>query len=344
MLATELALSQPTISRSLRNDPAIGVQTKARVLELAAKLGYQPPSRPRPQSRNRDKLANEVLDLGVICRGGPDTDSIHGQVSHRLLRGVTDATRGKRTILHVEYLDAAICDRLNEAANWPSLLKTKAVSGLIFTYPLLPQAIQAVTREVPCIQFTYAGAGASIDCVTEDNERSMAQLVAHLKSLGHQKIGWADFGSFGPSDVARYRAFPGVLEDHALPFEPNDTKYIRCAVPLEQRAALVARHIARRLREGVRGWICQNDFLGYVLCEQLRVLGVRVPQDVSVCGFDNFDPPRGLPKLTSIDAPFEAMGSAAVRQLVRRITQPHLGQIRTMYASELIEGESTARI
>ena len=74
MLATELALSQPTISRSLRNDPAIGVQTKARVLELAAKLGYQPPSRPRPQSRNRDKLANEVLDLGVICRGGPDTD------------------------------------------------------------------------------------------------------------------------------------------------------------------------------------------------------------------------------------------------------------------------------
>ncbi|MEL6311442.1 MAG: substrate-binding domain-containing protein, partial [Pseudomonadota bacterium] len=68
------------------------------------------------------------------------------------------------------------------------------------------------------------------------------------------------------------------------------------------------------------------------------------PQDISLCGFDHFDPPQGLPKLTSIDAPFEEMGKLAVTRLHHRIRQTVSITYHTMIECRLREGESTAAI
>ena len=65
-----------------------------------------------------------------------------------------------------------------------------------------------------------------------------------------------------------------------------------------------------------------------------------------MCGFDNFDPPPGMPKLTTVDGPFETLGAAAVRQLMRRIVHREgAGEpVHMVYGSRLVQGASTRRL
>lgn len=65
-----------------------------------------------------------------------------------------------------------------------------------------------------------------------------------------------------------------------------------------------------------------------------------MPADVSICGFDNLES-VGLPKLTSIDWPFEAMGKVAVRRLMRRIENPSATPVSQFFHGALVRGQTT---
>jgi DNA-binding LacI/PurR family transcriptional regulator len=85
-----------------------------------------------------------------------------------------------------------------------------------------------------------------------------------------------------------------------------------------------------------------NDDVGYRLMKFLGCQSLRVLEEVSLCGFDNLDPRDGLPKMTSINWPFEDIGAAAVRRVLRRGLDITTAPLHLMLRGRLVLGASTA--
>ena len=340
------------MSRSLKNHPAISAQTRARVAEQAVRMGYRPRNARNPAEAfiggdlvrsPSDAAPTGLVHLAVICRGSLSAASLHNAVDLRIIQGMSTAARAQRATLHIEYLPPDEFDHLHNREVWPLILQERIVSGALLVTAPSSAALHALAAHFPCVQFIASSAVIPVDRVTEDSLRSMGQLFDHLTTLGHQKIGLADFGFTAGWARARFAAYVQTVMERGPGYFPTDANYFPGDTSAgAQRAAKVAQTIEHRWRQdGVSAWICMDDYIGYLLLAALRQRGVRVPEDVSVCGFDNFDPPEGLPKLTSIDGPFEAMGAVAVRRLLRRVAHQQNELMHLMMDCRLVQGAST---
>ncbi|MCD4826087.1 MAG: substrate-binding domain-containing protein, partial [Phycisphaerae bacterium] len=81
--------------------------------------------------------------------------------------------------------------------------------------------------------------------------------------------------------------------------------------------------------------------VGYELYPLLQKRGLRIPQDVSIAGFTGLVPPQGCSQLTSVRAPFERMGAAAVQRLFNRLSQPDESAYHIQFGCEFVKGETT---
>ena len=353
-IAESLNVSVATVSRSLRNHPAISAETRARVAEAAVRLGYRGPDERNTAVRGRPRRARAsvpaqaidpqrgLVHVAAICRGSITPDSVHNIVAFRLVQGMSRGARENRATLHIEYLPPEEFDRIHDPEYWPLAIKERFVSGVVLVNHPSSAAIKALAKSIPCINFERHADCTDTDCVTEDNLGSISKLFDHFILLGHRRIGLVDSGYDLPSYQARLGGYVQNLVERSMTF--NSANAILPDAPTDQNARFeaLAAHIEQRLRsDQVTAWICVNDFIGYHIIRHLNNRGVRVPEDVSIAAFDNFDPPSGLPKLTTIDGPFEAMGKVAVERLIERIIHKDIPPVYSMLNTRLIIGQST---
>ncbi len=318
------------------------------------RLGYKMPdgetaTRGRPRREDVRAARSDFSSLGlahlaVICQGGATPNSVHFVVQFRILQGMSAAARAHHATLHIEYLPDDEFHGLVDSDKWPAVIRERFVAGIVILG--LPQAatIRSLQSAMPCICFQRGAGTAATDSVSEDNYGSMYQLFEHLTQLGHRRIGMADFGYNSHSYRARYGAYMQSLLEWHLPIDAADSIFPKHApdMPDEAAAVEVSEHILKRYHEQkVSAWVCQNDHQGYLLVRQLQNRGLRVPEDISICGFDHFAPPEGLPAMTSIDGAFEAMGAAAVSRLLGRIMSPTIEPVNMLLDTKLFIGQST---
>lgn len=353
-IAEALNVSVATVSRSLRNHPAISVETRARVAEAAVRLGYRVPEDGEDSPRGRPRRSKThaqadapkprmgLVHLAAICRGSITPDSVHNLVAFRIVQGMSRGARANRATLHIEYLPPEEFDLLHDPAHWPAVIAEKFASGVVLVNHPSSAAIKALAKSLPCINFERHVDCTDTDCVTEDNLGSISQLFDHFIALGHRRIGLADSSYYLPSYQARLGGYVQNLVERSMPFDPANLLLPDAPSDQMARFAALAAHMEHRFRKhDVTAWICVNDFVGYHIIRELKSRGVRVPEDVSVAAFDNFDPPPGLPKLTTIDGPFEAMGAVAVERVIKRVIQKDIPPLYTMLNTRLIIGQST---
>jgi LacI family transcriptional regulator len=353
-IAEALHVSIATVSRSLRNHPAISAETRARVAEAAIRLGYRVPEagqslprgRPRRSMADVDAAASKprmsLVHLAVICRGSITPDSVHDLVAFRIVQGLSRGARANRATLHIEYLPPEEFDLLHDPEYWPLVIQERFVSGVVLVNHPSSAAIKSLTKTVPCINFERHADCTDADCVTEDNLGSVSKLFDHFIAFGHRRIGLVDSGYDLPSYQARLGGYVQNLVERSMPFDPAHALLPNAPADQADRFKALAEHMEGRLRhDQVTAWICVNDFVGYHIIRELKNRGLRVPEDISIAAFDNFDPPPGLPKLTTIDGPFEAMGGVAVERLIKRVIQRDIPPLYTMLNTRLIIGQST---
>jgi len=89
--------------------------------------------------------------------------------------------------------------------------------------------------------------------------------------------------------------------------------------------------------------MCSVDTVGYHLQARLKDRGIRVPEDISLTGYDADEPMFGLPALTSVRVPFVQMGTHALSRLIERIELPAMPLMQVLFDCEIVQGASTAR-
>lgn len=332
-VAKAAGVSQSTVSMVLNNvaGARLSEQTRARVLGMATTLGYR-------LSRRETALADGTARRSVI---GYLVDEIstspHPVVS---IDGARDAAWEQGCLLHVAVTRN---DAEQEAAAITALLANPALLGIVYS--------TIFTRQVKVPEGLARTPTVLLNC--HDAERRWAAVVPaevagghcateYLLEQGHTRIGFINGEPWMEAAQDRLKGYRRALATADVPFDP---KLVRdgdwmSGSGFEHTLALM------RLPRPPTAVFCANDLMALGALEALKQLGLRVPDDVSVMGYDDQEISRHThPPLTTLVLPNYEMGAAAVEALLRLTTggedRPRRGL--TKIDGPLVIRESVAR-
>jgi LacI family transcriptional regulator len=164
-------------------------------------------------------------------------------------------------------------------------------------------------------QFDHEG----IDCVDVDHYKGISGAVGHLVEKGHRRIGFFTrrYEVEASWSFRRYAAFVEKMARLQLPVAAMDVLNVFPSAILDPDSSID--HAAARTRDGVTAWVCAADHQAYDLIRGLQHRGLRVPEDVSVTGFDGIATPDGCPGLGTVQIPFREIGATGTQRLVERV-------------------------
>lgn len=333
-IARACSVSPSTVSLVLRNKPGIPDDTRRRVLAVAQELGYW-----HSKSNAIDPTLSErpLRTLGLLIKADAGQAPAANPFYSHVLAGIEDACR----IKHVNLLYATLpVDANNRVTAVPRLLDSDTVDGLLLIGAYLDAPLYRLLGggRLPLVLVDAYAAVTGCDAVHSDNLRGAAEIVGHLLDHGHSSIGMVGGGDDAyPSLRERRQGYrhalraAGVAVDYLVDCTPNDgeeaTRQLLQANP--QLTAL----------------FCCNDHVALRAARAAQRLGLRIPDDLSLAGFDDIDFAAHLePPLTTMHVDKVAMGRLAVQQLEARLAFPTNDQVTTLLRSRLVERNSVASL
>ena len=318
-VARVAGVSVATVSRVL-NDPAkVGAETQARVNEAIRTLEYAPNASARSLRTQRSRV------LGVVL------PTLLNPVFAECLKGIADAAATAGHAILPFFTDYSV-ERESQAVNQ---LLASNVEGLVLVVsnPETSRALARLAEQRRPYVLAY-NHHPHHPCVTVDGENAMAALIAHLAGLGHRRIAMVT-GHLHVSDRAqqRSRGYRKGMEAAGLalvevPF--IDSPSVGASPDVGSHAVEAdssAEIVGRLLRRGDRptALIGSNDLIAMRCMRAARLLGLRIPQDISIVGFDGIGLGAELfPRLATVAQPNEDIGRQCVLQLLRGVEQQAL--------------------
>lgn len=321
-LAEYLGLSPATVSFVLNNAPnrSIPEATRERVRAAARQFNYQPNIVARQLQGKRSQTVGILLpELG---------EGYHAQV----LAGAADVLMREGYF----FFTAHHRHRKDLVEEYPRLLSQRGVDGIL--------AIDTHLTHVLSMPTVSVAGHKPIQHVTNivlDHEHAAEQAIGHLVREGHRKIVFMRGASFSSDSISRWRAIVGVARRHGVAIP--DSHVIRLTEDLNtpELGYPGVAELLKRTRD-FTAVLCFNDISAIGCIRALHDGGLRIPEQVSVIGFDDIQSAAfHVPSLTTIRQPLQRMGEMAATILLRKIAGERIEQLVKL-EPELIVRESTA--
>jgi DNA-binding LacI/PurR family transcriptional regulator len=321
-VAREAGVSRALVSLVMREQPNVSPKRRARVLEVAGRLGYRPNAMARSLASRRTRTVGVVLDdlrnpFFAEIAGG--VEEMASDLGYQLLLGA-----GGRLARR-------------ERAALATLLEYR-VDGVIMVSPRMRAAdLAAAASEVPLVIVGRQVRGVDADAVLIDEHHGTELVLDHLLELGHEQIAHVDGGKGAGGPQRRTAYLRGMrarrLGKHARVIAGDFT---------EEAGATAARDL---LSEGVLPTaVCTaNDLVAAGLLGELDRAGVSVPGDVSIVGYDNISIAHlAHVSLTTVDQPRTEMGRMALDLLLDRIDNRRPSVVRLVEPSLIVRSTTGA--
>jgi DNA-binding LacI/PurR family transcriptional regulator len=320
-VAARAGVSEATVSRVLNSKPGVSQATRATVLTALDVLGYERPTKLRGE---RARLVGLVL---------PELQNPIFPALAEVV-GALLAQNGLTPVLCTITADATA-----EAGYVDMLLEQQQVAGIMFAGGQYSQADADHThydrlamRKLPVVLINAGIDRLPFPRVVCDDASAMEQALDHLRSLGHERIGLV----LGPRDhqpSVRKLAAAGA----GSTLDPDLVVHSQFSLQSGQASA------AALVRRGATALVCASDPLALGAIRGARRAGLRVPEDVSVIGYDDSAFMSSVePPLTTVRQPIEAMGRAAVGALLAQIRGEEAPAEELLFEPELVVRRSTS--
>lgn len=321
-VARETNVSQSTVSLVLNGkaEGRVSEATRELIQETAARLGYQP------------NVSAQMLRTGVgktLAFAVPDIQQpFFGQVL--VAAEIAAREKGYSVLLADTATDPQWSERL------VGMIRSRMIAGCIAYTPDAEAEAKFTDVGDRVVRVESKTSGLSGVDLTID--AAMKSVVSHLADLGHRKIG--HFAALYPKLTFRNRrsAFLAEIERIGLATDPS----WHASSTFELEAATEA---ARRLiSTGVTAIACDDDLLAGAAYRAARQLGLSIPDDLSVVGFNDVELARLLhPELTTVRIPADELGREAIRHLLGKLHDKIAPATPTVVKLSLILRQSTAR-
>ena len=326
-IAAHAGVSEATVSRVLNGKPGVSAQTREAVVTALNQLGYERPARPASARAGLVGLIVAELDNPIFpafAQVIENTLAVHGYTS---------------------VLGALAPGGINED-DYTELLLERGVSGIIFVSGLHADSAadharykRLIDRGLPIVLINGFAEGLDATFVSSDDAASMELSVAHLADLGHRRIGLAVGQERFAPVIRKTRGYRAGMErlgvKDAGGWIANTIFTVEGGVAAGQRL----------LDKGCTAICCGSDIMALGVIRAARQRGLRVPEDVSVVGFDDsplmafVDPP-----LTTLRQPVREMALVAVRGLLDEIGGMEGSHTELVFRPELVVRGSTGPV
>jgi DNA-binding LacI/PurR family transcriptional regulator len=325
MLADHVGLTKGTCSAVLNNSAAsrsIPQPTKERVREAARELKY------RPSFYARNLGIKRTYMIGVV------TQEIGDFYSSPIISGIERHLREKKFF----FLTVAYRHEPKLLQHYEQILSDRGVEGFITVDTFLDHALS-----LPTIAVAGHHRIRGVTNVVLDHRRAAWLALSHLLELGHREIAFMRGSSLSSDSEVRWKAIQEVAQDLKIPLRPELIVQLEGDDPTPQLGYPFAKELVAR-REPFTALFAYNDISAIGSIRALQEAGLRVPEDISVVGFDDIQiAVHNMPSLSTVRQPLQKMGELAARTLLDRIEGKDEFVPEMTVEPELVVRRSTGR-
>lgn len=304
-LARVLSLSPATVSRGLKDHPAINIKTRKRITDAAREMGY------RSNSFASNLRMQKTHTIGIIVH------ELNSQFISSVLAGIEKITTDAGYDLIIGHSSETYRKEASNAHN----LFHKRVDGLIaslaFDTKDMDHFDPFVQKGIPIVFFDRVEDFPYGTRVIIDNVKAGYEATAHLAAQGCRRIAHITANLSRNVYAGRLKGYQQALADYGLTFDPA----LLMVNDLSEAAAIRTARQVLSMAPRPDGVFATNDFFAAVFLQTLKEGGLRVPEDIAIVGFNNEVISRIIqPKLTTINYPGEEVGGQAARSLLDQLS------------------------
>lgn len=334
-IARRCGVGVSTVSRAINNHSDINPETKKRIMDVIKETGYIPNNSARNLKRTDAKC------IAVLVRG------ITNSFFAPMIEVVEQEVEERKYALVMRHVEAYE-DEVDVALE---LEKEKRLRGIIFLGGSARHSADKIKQLRVPVVFTTVGSDISDDLnrneystVSVDDAKESFKMVEHLISLGHRNIAIMTEGSDAPSVVRlRLTGYLEALKKHGIEvneklIRPVDKKIYTLQNGYDTAKALI------ESGEKFTALYCISDVLAVGALRAFADAGIRVPEDVSVAGYDGQEIAQySVPRLTTLKQPAGEIAKKAT-DLLFDIIDKESDHRHIVFPGELVQGESAAKI
>lgn len=329
-IAEALGVSPATISLVINNRPGVSDARRAEIVEQIRQMGYG------------HMLKEMVAGKGTIgfivfkCQGAIIDEF---PFFSYLIEGINT------NLIKNDYKMSLIY--INRSDSWEEQSKTIENSGcigfIVYAVEMFGDDL-AIFRELPypCVYLDNTFVGKEVDAVAIDNFLGVSQAIEHLYQHNHRRIGYIKSRIQIQSFIERYEAYEKLMAQYGLPVQKQDIMVV----------GYVEQETIKDMQRYITGsdtlptaFFADNDLLACRAVQAFKESGYRVPENVSIIGFDD-RPICGFtePKVSTIAIPRDIMGYVAVDMLIAKVENRRDGTGKMLIGTKLQERESIKKL
>ena len=329
-IAEKVGVSVVTVSKALSGQKGVSDKVRDEIIRLADEMGYVQPS----VARAREKTVS--YSIGVVIQEGYLGETsfywqMYQQISQRALE------RGSFSMLEV------IDDAMEERLILPKLATGKKTDGIVVIGPLGDKYLGKLINEtdIPMIFMDFADKKQREDCVISDSFYGAYYMTNYLMDMGHSRIAYVGTVGTTGSITDRYLGYMRSLIEHGI--TPRKEWLID---DRDTASGEIGENNKLKLpREMPTAFFCNCDLTAGILINKLKKEGYRVPEDISVAGFDDFIY-SGLcdTEITTYAVDIHEMAARTINTLIKKISGEHYDKGTQVVTGRIVVKDSVRRI
>ncbi len=298
-IADEIGVSTVTVSNALSGKKGVSDRMRSRIEAVARKMGYNVDRYTRKEEGGF-RVGVLVADIYI---------EVGNSFYWALYQQLAFAASKSQSVTMLEVLDS----ELQKSKELPKMLQENAVDGMIIIGWLFRPYIENLVKHagVPIVLLDFAVKGLKCDAVLSSNYTGMYKMVRYLLSKGHRDIAYVGSRFANENIMDRYYGYRKALMENNIRFRKEWV--------LEDRD-LITGEVRISLPENMpTAFACNSDLTASVLYDLLRQRGYRIPEDISIVGYDNYLIHSFASSLTTYNVDMKRMASIALKLLLGKI-------------------------
>lgn len=325
-IAKELGISTVSVSKALTDKDGVSSEMRATIKRKAEEMGYR-------YSVTKSGKEGKNYNIGVLV----EDHFIKDQTSAFYFKMYQSIIMKLPKNNYSGILEILTQDKIKSGV-LPKIITDKKVDGLIALGKIESRYLRALRETgIPIVYLDYYDRHMEVPSVTTDNVYGTYMLMNHIVRMGHRKIAFVGDIEATPSILDRYLGYMRglIVNNINVP-----TDYLICDRDAE------GSYIEMKLPEDMpTAFVCNCDHVALFLIENLKKMGYRVPEDVSVVGFDNSPfAEYADPKLTTVEVDVDTMTETACDLLVSMIRGEKNIHGRKVISGKLIIRDSVKKL
>ncbi len=330
-IAEMVGVSTVTVSKALSGQKGVSEEVRGKIRSIAEELGYQQPSAARKSQNHKN------FNIGILIseRFLVKYESFYWQ----MYQAVATRATAEECFTMLEVIGKAE----EESSRMPKLVQERKVDGIIVIGKMMDAYLQHLNTEagIPVIYLDYYNGREASDSVISNSYYGTYELTYYLYRMGHRKIAYVGTLLAMESITDRYFGYQKALLELGLEQKKGwvlDDRHI-------ETGEIDTVNMLQIPKDMPTAFVCNCDLTASFLIKKLKDNGYRVPEDISVVGFDNYLYP-GLSdiQITTYEVDLEEMARRAIHNMISKISNENYKPGIHIVEGHMVLKESVAQI